>query len=357
MARAPLPRPGRAGLGDRWKRRSPTSAPPPIPAAARRRGARGRERAVPRVAPRGAAGSGAGPPLADRAAAAAAAFRSGPRRELRGSEAPDRLEARDEGHPHPDAVVLAGSLLPSRAVACPTRRVSSGGPRLSEAAGAEIGAPGRLEADRPRPGGDRGALPRILRIHLRRSRHGALGDSRAGSRDLSVRPLVRAAAAAPRGIRRGRGEERRSCRVRRGAGPLRADRGWLQHLLRVPGWRVGVDLLEGASDAEPDPRGHVVLDRSLAAGSRESGGDRLGRVLVLPQARLPTHRNRARPPPRARGEEDRRISGLPLVARDPPPAGHRKPPVRDESVARLGPLPRPQHRFGRPEADADAIPR
>ena len=93
-----------------------------------------------------------------------------------------------------------------------------------------------------------------------------------------------------------------------------------------------MDLREGPADAPPGPRGHVLLDRSLPAGSREPGGDRLRRVLVLPQARLPPDRNRARAASSsARRGRSRRLR---VTARRPGPSAAWSPGT---SSTRCGP--------------------
>ncbi len=187
------------------------------------------------------------------------------------------------------------------------------GPRLRAP---EALPPRRPEDVRPHAGGDDGALPRVLHVHPRRPDFRRGGAPGAGRRALSLRRAPGAAPAAAVGLRRLRRQERSSDRIHRGAGPGRAARDRLQHVLHVPGGGVGLDLRPGLEAPPRRPGRDVVFDRSLSARLRERGGPEVRCLLVLPQARLPADTRGGPRAPRSGGAANCPRPVVPLLAAD-----------------------------------------
>ncbi len=155
-----------------------------------------------------------------------------------------------------------------------------------------------------------------------------VGAAGARARDLPPGRPSRAAPPAPIGLRRLLRQERRPRRLHRGARLLRAARDRLQHLLRVPGRGVRLDLRPRPEAPPRRPRRDVLFDRPVPARVRERGGDRVGRLLVLSEARLSADRRRGRRARRARRAADEGGSGVPVVEEDARRPRHAQPPVR-----------------------------
>src|SRR4029453_14649897 len=118
-----------------------------------------------------------------------------------------------------------------------------------------------------------------------------------------------------------------------------------------------MDLRPRAPAPEPALWRHVVLDRSVPARSREPGGDRVRRVLVLPEARIPPDVGARPTAPRARGGPARGPPVLPVLPAHAREARHRKRALRDRprSGGSVGPVPRPEHRARGPAAGGGSV--
>ena len=273
---------------------------------------------VPYLAWLGAAAGTAGGPA--RLAAAALreppGHRRGPRRALRLARRADRVGPRRRTRlAHAHAPAGPAALLPRRAVSRAPGRLARRRPHV--APGPRCAGSGRREAERVCAMVREATAARyreFYHVHVRRSGVGRRDAAGAGHGALPRRRAPGPAASAARGLRRLRRQERRADRLHRGPGVLRAARDRLQHVLHVPRGRVGLDLRPGARAAPRRPRRDVVLDRPVPDRLRELRGDRLGRLLVLPQARVPADRCRRAPPARAGGAPDRRGPVVPLVA-------------------------------------------
>ncbi len=239
------------------------------------------------------------------------------RRSIRRPRGPDRLGPRRRpGVPDADARAGARAVLSRRAISLAAGRLARRRDVGAPSRAPEALAAGRGAALRPDARGDDGALSRVLHVHARRPDLRPRGAPGTRRRALPRRRSAGEASPAALGLRRLRREERRADRLHRGPRALRAARDRLQHVLHVPGGRVGLDLRPGPEAPPRRPRRDVLLDRSLPARLRERGGSRLRGLLVLPQARLSTDEPRRANAGRAGGGSHRAGPRPSVVTRD-----------------------------------------
>ncbi len=208
------------------------------------------------------------------------------------ARAPPRAPLRRRGAARPAPGRLDRAGMPGRRPPDPPAR-SRAGPRLP----------------RRRAGGRRRPLPRAPRFHVRKPRRRRRRGRGARPRDLVLRPSPGAAPAAPRGVRLPPRAERRPGRLRRRVRARRPARSLVQRLLRVPRRRIGLRLCPNGRVLPGPPRDPRRHRRPVSDREGERRGDRVGSVLVLPEARLSVGRavpREARPAGgSARGEEAR----------------------------------------------------
>ncbi len=182
--------------------------------------------------------------------------------------------------PAPKLFCHGGRLVANRDVRIPS---AMEGPRLSVARLSGAGAERALD-------GARAALATRYR-ELHGFTHGdprtaIRAEREPGNRDLPLRPCPGPSPPDSRGLRASRDAQRRSDRLRGRARAVRARGPEFQHLSRVPRWRIGVRLRDALEVVQPAARRGHVFDRAVPDRRRERRGDRVGRVLVLPAARL-----------------------------------------------------------------------
>ena len=218
-----------------------------------------------------------------------------------GPDSPDRTRARMPGH---RLVTQRAPLRLARPdiaaeIMTPPKRIRRIGEREARV----------LAGSGPRGDGD--ACPRSLYVHGRQPEGRLPRRLRRRPRVLLRRRRSRAAPAARRRLRHPHAPQRRAHRLRPLQRALAVVGSRLQRLRELPRRRVGLGLWPAARRDPRDVRGRHVHHRPVSAGPSQRRRPRVGRVVVLLQARVQALGSRHCAARGERGREGRRAEGLP----------------------------------------------
>ena len=215
------------------------------------------------------------------------------------------------------------------------------GPARGTRAPVSRGAPGvaarRRASDRTCARRDGHAFARSRRIRLRQCARRAPGRRRRRARVCADRRRRRAAPADSRDLRLSDSAQRRADRLRRGVRDRAFGHDDFQYFRELSRRRSGLHVCANAGDGAARVRRRVVQPGSVSARPGQRRGDRLRRLVVLLQTRIPPAQ-RGRAPPAARGTgAHARGSGPPFERGHPARPGRVSHAVRFRPFAHAGP--------------------